>query len=225
MESCSGAHQQLKKLFVSQAADAEPTITSNVEEASKASIRRNLPSRTVDVNAVEEAGLQYSVRYQRSLDIRGTVPKHCRAKPVVKGSGYTGAILSDMDSFEAFVEMLLCYHALCHKYQDLPRELQEDLELIDFASRMIVQYFDTILYRGDDSVDSDTCKIHSQLHTYLIELFGNLMQYNTETGERGLKFWGKGPARTALKNGRDVFTHSTSNRVAEWILLNKAGPR
>ena len=53
-----------------------------------------------------------------------------------------------------------------------------------------MQYFDTIIYRGDDSVDTDTCKMHSQLHTDY-KYFGGLMQYNTETGERGLKTWGK----------------------------------
>jgi hypothetical protein len=81
---------------------------------------------------------------------------------------------------------------------------------------MVVQYFDTIIYRGDDSVDTDTCKMHSQLHTDY-KYFGGLMQYNTETGERGLKTWAKKMAKSALKHGRDVFTHSMSNRVGEML--------
>jgi hypothetical protein len=48
------------------------------------------------------------------------------------------------------------------------------------------------------------------------------MQYNMEMGERGLKTWAKKMAKTALKHGRDIFTHSTSNRVGEMLLLNKA---
>jgi hypothetical protein len=48
------------------------------------------------------------------------------------------------------------------------------------------------------------------------------MQYNMETGERGLKTWAKKMAKTALKHGRDIFTHSTSNRVGEMLLLNSA---
>jgi len=148
------------------------------------------------------------------------VPKHHRAKPVVKGNGYTGAVLSDMDTFLSFVEFVLCYHAWCHYCSDLPREMQEDIELIGFMTGMVVQYFDTILYHGDSSVDSKTCKIHSQFHgADATEYFGNLMQYNTETGEWGLKDWAKGVLRTALKHGRDEFTHSTSKRVGERLLL------
>ncbi len=64
-------------------------------------------------------------------------------------------------------------------------ELQEDTELVSFSARTVVQNFDTIIYRGDDTMDTDTCKIHAQLHT--ARYFGGLMQYNTKTAERGLK--------------------------------------
>jgi hypothetical protein len=108
---------------------------------------------------------------------------------------------------------MLCYHAWCHKSNQLPEEIQGDTELVSFSARTVVQYFDTIIYRGDDSVDTDTCKMH-------YKYFGGLMQYNMETGERGLKTWAKKMAKTALKHGRDVFTHSTSNQVGEMLLLN-----
>jgi hypothetical protein len=75
---------------------------------------------------------------------------------------------------------------------------------------MVVQYFDTIIYHGDDSVDTDSCKIHSQLHhSYTIARFGDPMQYNMEVGERGLWEWAKRLVRTVLKHGRDKFTKST----------------
>jgi hypothetical protein len=48
------------------------------------------------------------------------------------------------------------------------------------------------------------------------------MQYNTETGEQGLRTWAKKPSRMSLKHGRDIFTHSTSNHVGEMLLLNTA---
>ena len=48
------------------------------------------------------------------------------------------------------------------------------------------------------------------------------MQYNMETGEQGLRTWAKKPSRMSLKHGRDIFTHSTSNRVGEMLLLNTA---
>ena len=85
----------------------------------------------------------------------------------------------------------------------------------------MVQYFDTIIYRGDDSVDSDTCKIHTQLHNRRSHAyFGDLMQYNSAIGERGLKVWAKRVSQTALKHGRDKFTYSTSSRVGERMLLD-----
>jgi hypothetical protein len=161
------------------------------------------------------------VRYQHSLDLEGCVPKHRHKKPKASGIGYTGAILSDADTFCSFVELMLCYHAWCHKSNELREEIQGDMELVSFSARTVVQYFDTIIYRGDDSVDTDTCKMHSQLHTDY-KYFGSLMQNNTEMGERGLKTWAKKMAKTALKHGRDVFTHSTSNRVGEMLLLNSA---
>jgi len=46
------------------------------------------------------------------------------------------------------------------------------------------------------------------------------MQHNTAMGERGLKVWAKKVSQTALKQGRDKFTSSTSSRVAERMLLN-----
>jgi hypothetical protein len=63
--------------------------------------------------------------------------------------------------------------------------------------------------------------MHSQLETNY-KYFGNLMWYNMEMGKRGLKTWAKKMAKTALKHGKDVFTHSTSNRVGEMLLLNSA---
>ena len=78
----------------------------------------------------------------------------------------------------------------------LPIELQKDYDMIDFGSKMIVQYFDSILYNGDKTCDTDTCKIHTQLHNSQSHCyFRDLMQYSTAMGERGL--WsqglGKGP--------------------------------
>jgi hypothetical protein len=86
---------------------------------------------------------------------------------------------------------------------------------------MVVQYFDTIVYRGDDRVDSDTCKIHTQLHNAQIHKFlGDMMQYNMAMGEHGLKVWAKRVSKTAPKQGRDKFTFTTSARVGKRMLLN-----
>lgn len=218
--NCLAINETLREIVVTS---TPPTVASIVEESSKTSLRRSLPPRQIDLNAATETDSRTPVSHQHSLPIPDCVPKHRRQKPKIKGNGFTGAVLSDTDTFVALAEYLLCYHAWCHNGSDLPREMQEDIDLISFATQMVVQYFDTILYRGDDTVDSATCKLHSQLHTNLIDYFGDLMQYNTETGERGLKTWAKFVSRTALKHGRDEFTHSTSKRVAERLLFNKAG--
>ena len=126
-----------------------------------------------------------------------------------------------MQTFVSFVELMLTYHAWCHYSSDLPRDLQEDLDLNRFSRSMVVQYFDAIIYRGDNTVDSATCKLHSQLHD-TTEYFGDQMGHNSETGERGLKVWAKGASKTALKHGSDKFTQSTSDRVGETLLLNCA---
>jgi hypothetical protein len=105
---------------------------------------------------------------------------------VVKDSGYTGAVLSDMPMFTVLVEYLLCFHDWGHYSSNLPIDPQEDFELIAFSLAVVVQYFDTILYHGNNSLDTNMCKIHSQLHhSYTIARFGNPMQYNTEVGEQG----------------------------------------
>jgi hypothetical protein len=105
-----------------------------------------------------------------------------------------------MPTFLAYVEYMLCYHAWCHDLHLLPIELQQDYDLIDFGSKMLMRYFDSILYRGDDTCDTNTCKIHTQLHnSQSHHYFGDLMQYSTAMGERGLKVWAKGMSQMALK--------------------------
>jgi hypothetical protein len=167
----------------------------------------------VQIDTPAESEEMALVCYQHSLDLEGCLPKHHRQKPKVKGSGFTGAILSDAATFLSLVEPFLCYHAWCHHSDKLPVELQEDMDLVSFSVRTVVLYLDTIVYHGNNTVDNDTCKNHTQLHAD--RYFGRPMQSNTEIGEQGLKTWAKKVSRTALKHGRDVFTYSTSNRVGE----------
>ena len=160
------------------------------------------------------------LNYNHTVPVPNCVRKHLRKKPKVDGSGFTGAILCKSDTFVTFVEYLLCYHAWCHYSYLLPKLSQADYDTVDFGSMVVVQYFDTFVYRGDTSTDSDTCKMHSQLHVKrMIDYFGDLMQYNSGTGERGLKDWAKGASRTARKRGIEAFTEDTTKRVCEAILL------
>jgi hypothetical protein len=114
----------------------------------------------VQIDAGTEPEEVSLVCYQHLLDLEGCLPKQCHQKPKVKGSGFTGAVLSDSATFLSLVELMLCYHAWCHHSSKFPVELQEDKELASFLAGALVQYFDTIIYRGDDTVDTDTCKIH-----------------------------------------------------------------
>jgi hypothetical protein len=121
------------------------------------------------------------------ISIPGCILKHHRKHPLINGTGYSRAVLLDMPTFLAYVKYMLCHHAWC-----LPIELQQDYDLIDFGSKMLVWYFDSILYRGDNTCDKDTCKIHTQLHnSQSHHYFGDLMQYSTAMGEHGLKVWAK----------------------------------
>jgi hypothetical protein len=175
------------------------------------------PAQEIDLSKRE---VEVTTEYQYSLSIPGCVPKHCRKHPIISWTGYSGAVLSDTPTFLEYVEYMLCYHAWCHDSHLLPTELQHDYDMIDFGSKMTVQYFDSILYRGNDTCDTDTCKIHTQLHNSQSHCyFGDLMQYSIAMGECGLKVWAKGILQTALKQGIKKIMYSTSSCVGERMLL------
>jgi hypothetical protein len=152
-----------------------------LEATCKVQLCCTTPCQEIDLSKREVEG---NIDYQYSLSIPGCVPKHHRKHPFMNGAGYSGAILSDTTTFLAYVKYMLCYHAWCHNLHLLPIELQQDFDMIDFGSQMLMRYFDSILYRGGNTCDTDTCKIHTQLcnswsHCY----FGDLMQYSTPMGE------------------------------------------
>jgi hypothetical protein len=136
----------LKDLVISQVQSAEGSAGTLInEESTEMALESTFPRRAVQIDAVIELEESPLVWYQHSLNVKGCVPKHHCKKPKVKGSGNTGAI----------------YHAWCHDSGLLPIELQADMELVSFSTQMVVQYFDTIIYRGNDTIDTDACKIHS----------------------------------------------------------------
>lgn len=213
---------EFKDIIPSDLLDDDETnedTSSPVESSCLSNLPREIPDKVVDPNGSHDTTLTAETNHP-SLPIHGTVEKHRRKKPKVKGSGYTGAVLSDTDTFVAFLELMLTYHAWCHFSGTLSREEQEDYELINFGRRTLVQTFDAVIYRGDNSVDSALGKLHTQLHDST-KLFGDQMGHNAGTGERGLKVWAKGASHTALKHGRDVFTESTSGRIEEGLLINR----
>jgi hypothetical protein len=58
--------------------------------------------------------IEGTIEYQYSLSIPGCIPKHRRKHPLIHGTGYSGATLSDTPNFLAYVQYMLCYHAWCH---------------------------------------------------------------------------------------------------------------
>ena len=159
----------------------------------------------------------------RFLPVEGTVPKHYRRKPKRKGVGSTAAILTtDIRCFLHFMEYLLSFHAFCRYSFTLPAVLQDDIDLIDFGSRTIVQYYEKLVYRGDDSVDSRTTKVHAnkrvgQNHKYL----GSCMHADCQTGERLLKTKAKSVAATAQQRGNSIFECQAMHRIQDETVMSK----
>ena len=96
-------------------------------------------------------------------------------------------------------------------------------EVFDRGIREFLRLFNAYVYRGDDSVDTDTCKIHCHLHILEnILMFGDPMQYDAAKGERGLKDWAKQISQTAQKCGIDIFLFQTIHRVSTHQLMQRA---
>jgi hypothetical protein len=163
------------------------------------------------------------LRRARFIAIEGTIQKHYRRKQKQKGVGSTAAILTkNIRSFLYFMEYLLSFHAFCRYSSALPTSLQDDFELIDFGSQTVVQYFEKMVYRGDDSVDSRTTKVHAnkrvgQNHRYL----GSCMHADCQTGERLLKTKAKSVAATAQQRGNSIFEGQAMHRIQDETVMSK----
>ena len=120
------------------------------------------------------------------------------------------------------MEYLLSFHSFCRYSFTLPAALQHDFELIDFGSKTLVQYFEKLVYRGDDSVDSRTTKVHAnkrvgQNHKCL----GSCMHSDCQTGERLLKTKAKSVAATAQQRGNSTFECQTMHRIQDETVMSK----
>jgi hypothetical protein len=158
-----------------------------------------------------------------SLRTSKGVKKHGRIKPYTKGTGSTSAVLCDVKPYVKFIELALCLHAYLHYSKDLTFDTRCQPEVFDRGIREFLRLFNAYVYRGDDSVDTDTCKIHCHLHILQNILnFGDPMQYDAAKGERGLKDWAKQISQTAQKCGIDIFLYQTIHRVSTQQLMQRA---
>jgi hypothetical protein len=159
---------------------------------------------------------------RRLRRVEGTVGKHLLKKVHKKGEGSTAAVLtSNMETLVVFLEYVLCYHAFCKYSWSLPVHLQRNYENIIAGNRYIVEYFQKLIYRGNQSVDSRFPKIHAQRRMgENIARLNTVMNFCCETGERLLKTEAKGISRTAQQRGNNTFLTQTMSRVQERSVLD-----
>lgn len=154
--------------------------------------------------------------------IEGAVGKHLKKKVNKKGEGSSAAVLtSNMGTLVIFLEYVLCYHAFCKYSWSLPLYIQRNLDNIKAGNRFVVEYFQKLIYRGNQSVDSRFPKIHAQRRMgQNIEQLNTIMNFCCETGERLLKTEAKGISRTAQQRGNNTFLTQTMSRVQERSVLD-----
>ena len=158
--------------------------------------------------------------------IQKDIQKHCLDKPTITGNGNTTAILTDVEGFRVVLEQSLIYFALIHEFHQLPAILQQDLDSLRIRINELIPNVTANIYRGDNSTDCLTCKIHSHYHIVEdIKYFGPPIGYDASTGERNLKWWAKSISKTARKCGQAMFLEQTSKRVTDHRMLKRAQNR
>jgi hypothetical protein len=70
-----------------------------------------------------------------------------------KGVGNTSAILTNVETYLAFLGSFLCLHAYFHYSSNLPLEVRQDLATIETWILLFFHLFSNHFYGGDNSVD------------------------------------------------------------------------
>ena len=157
------------------------------------------------------------------IGIQKKIKKHFIDKPKLNGRGETSAILTDVNGWRTVLEHALIFHAIVHEHHHLDANVQKNKSMLSSRVSNALTTITDGLYRGDNSVDTGTCKVHSHLHLARdCSEYGSPMNYDAALGERGLKFWAKAPSRTARKCGEATFITQTSERVSDQLLLSNA---
>ena len=118
-------------------------------------------------------------------------------------------------------EYTLCFHAFCHDSSRLPLELRNNANVIGFGGQSLISYVMCMIYRGDNSLDSRTTKVHTQLRTGRnFDALKKLMYVNCSLGERLLKTEAKGVSKTAQMRP-DCFIGQTCSRIQDKMILNR----
>jgi hypothetical protein len=144
--------------------------------------------------------------------------KHLKSKLKTNDkTGSTAAILAeDMNAVAMFLEYVLCFHSFCKYSATLPPSLRDDFNCVEAGGRMLVRYFERMFYRGDNSIDSRTTKVHVHLRVGVnYRNQRNLMHSSCEAGERLLKTEAKGISKTAQQRGEETFEKQTCQRIQD----------
>jgi hypothetical protein len=165
------------------------------------------------------------LREHRFYGVESVILKHFREKKKMKGSGRTAAILNqDMHAVTLFLEYVLCFHAFCKYSSSLPSSVRDNFENVHNGGRSMVRYIERQFYRGDDTVDYRTTKLHCHRRIGRnYKEMRSMMNCSTEVGERMLKTEAKQISRTAQQRGEVTFESQTSERVLERQLLETFG--
>ena len=166
----------------------------------------------------------YGLNPARSHGITNVKQKHYREKPKIKGEGRTSAVLSDVNSLVYFLEYVLCFHSFCKYSSSLPPLLRDSFDIVDYGGRNLIRYFEKMIYRGDNSLDARTTKVHAQKRTGQNYKDQRSVQHsNCETGERLLKTEAKGISGTAQQRGQATFEKQTCLRILDRSLMDNVG--
>ena len=162
------------------------------------------------------------LKNHRLRKVEGSTGKHLKKKANKKGEGSSAAVLtSNMATLAVFLEYVLSYHAFCKYSWSLPLFLQRNYGNIKAGNRFVVEYFQKLIYRGNNTVDSRFPKIHSQCRMgQNTEEMNTVMNFCCETGERLLKTEAKGISRTAQQRGNDTFLTQTMSRLQDRSVLD-----
>lgn len=184
-------------------------------------IPKDILNKSIEAFSVNDDDTEDLLGPHKFRNLEGAVPKHFRQKVGVKGKTCT-ILTEDTRSFIFFLEYMLCFHSFCKYSSSLPETMKQDVPLIDYGSRSLMEYYTKIVYRGDDSVDCRTTKIHANTRAGLnYKLLGSCIHADCQTGERLLKTKAKKISSTALKRGNSEYECSTMHRIQEETLLSQ----
>lgn len=218
MESATDLFNKLRRnpniatALVPQSSAASPSASPIVKAARK---KKEPPSRKRKAGTTSCTPPTY--------DAKSNIEKHDLVRPKLNGSGPTGAILTDLAGFRTLLAKALSFHSFVHYFEELPVRNRIDIPLITRSLDGFVNEYARCIYRGDDTSDCNTGKIHSHFHLGSdIRDYGHPMNWEAGKGERGLKVWAKMAGQKAQKQTLSTFTQQTARRVAESSLLTNA---